>query len=44
MHQFKVSFLNSVHLICDSYFNVKPEVEIGIPNVTGPAKTGHVGI
>jgi len=35
MHQFKVSGLNSVHLLCDSYFNIKhikPEVEIGIAN------------
>jgi len=23
MHQFKVSGLNSVHLICDSYFNFR---------------------
>jgi len=35
MYQFKVSGLNSIHLIYNSYFNVKhikPEVEIGIVN------------
>jgi len=33
MHQFKVSGLNSVHLICDSYISMfEPEVEIRIAN------------
>jgi len=32
LHQFKVSGSNNIYLICNSYFNVKPEVEIGIAN------------
>jgi len=34
MHQFKVSGLNSVHLICDSYFNICLKVEIGIAKLS----------
>jgi len=33
MHQFKVSGLNSIHLICDSYFNLWFNMfKIGIAN------------
>jgi len=45
MHQFKVSGLNSVHLICDSYQtfkHIKPEFEIGIANQVCTIQTTYL--